>query len=97
MFQLFTNHCSTKSDYSDTKEGGKVSLLKQPMGPPLTIFISRPKKPPTNRVPATHLKYRGGQGGEITLLQLLLNLLLVKAAVRDRDRLDQLPFHPFPA
>ena len=45
----------------------------------------------------SHLENGVGQGGEVALLQLRLDLLLAQLPVRDQDRLDQLTFHPLPA
>ena len=45
----------------------------------------------------SHLENGVGQGGEVALLQLRLDLLLAQLPVRDQYRLDQLTFHPLPA
>ena len=45
----------------------------------------------------SHLENGVGQGGEVALLQLRLDLLLAQLPVRDQYRLDQLSFHPLPA
>ena len=65
--------------YSDTKEGGEVSLLKQSTFDHIFHTLKN------HQLDATYLQYRCGQGGEVPLLQLLLDLLLSQAAVGDRD------------